>query len=153
MGWKKGKPKPDSWKKKVSFALKGRKRPDVSKKNLERNASQVIKDYYKNRPRPKFPLYKCNWKGGRIKDSFGYIKIYSPNHPYKKDNYVFEHRLVIEKKLGRYLLPTEKIHHINHKRNDNRIQNLQLFNNNGEHARFHRLNEPQRIRDRFGRFI
>lgn len=39
------------------------------------------------------------WKGGRI-TRHGYIKIYSPNHPYRDySGYVFEHRLVMEKHL------------------------------------------------------
>jgi hypothetical protein len=79
-----------------------------------------------------------NWKGGRHKHSLGYILVLSPNHPYpsKKEGYVFEHRLVMEKHIGRHLLPKEVVHHINNITDDNRIENLMLFSSNGEHLRF-----------------
>ena len=67
------------------------------------------------------------WKGGRINVS-GYIKIFKPDHPNADvGGYVFEHRLVMEKHLGRYLTVKETVHHINHDKSDNRIENLQLM--------------------------
>lgn len=80
-----------------------------------------------------------NWKGGRKKNNEGYILIYTPTHLYHdKQNYVYEHRLVMEKHLGKTLLPTEVVHHINGIVDDNRIENLMLFSNYGEHIKFHR---------------
>ena len=69
-----------------------------------------------------------NWKGGKIQVR-GYILIHSPEHPYRgSNNYVFKHRLVMEKKLGRYLKSTEIVHHLNGIKNDNRLENLTLTN-------------------------
>jgi len=69
-----------------------------------------------------------NWKGGRIRHSSGYIKVQCPNHPYADNHgYVLEHRLVVEKRLGRYLLPWEKVHHIDGRKDHNTDDNLQLI--------------------------
>jgi len=78
------------------------------------------------------------WNGGRNLSN-GYLYIYSPEHPARtKHNYVFEHRLVMEKKIGRLLLPNEKVHHIDGNRLNNDIDNLFLFQSNGEHLRHER---------------
>lgn len=68
----------------------------------------------------------------------GYVLIYSPNHPYAYKNYNYEHRLVVEEKIKRYLLPEEKVHHINFIKDDNRIENLVVFNSTQEHTNIHR---------------
>src|SRR5665213_1017657 len=77
------------------------------------------------------------WKGGRQITPNGYIYIYAPEHPSrigKRNKNVFQHRLVMEQKLGRYLTKTEIVHHLNGVRNDNRPENLVVVDrNNHEH--------------------
>jgi hypothetical protein len=83
------------------------------------------------------------WKGGRRINHDGYIQICSPNHPYRDARgYVFEHRLVMEKKLGRYLTAEEVVHHKDYDRKDNRIENLVLFPNQKAHIAWHIRNDP-----------
>jgi len=67
----------------------------------------------------------------------GYLAVsVPPDHPLagmartapgKVTQYVLEHRLVMAEHLGRPLEPHETVHHINGKRDDNRIENLQLW--------------------------
>ncbi len=56
--------------------------------------------------------------------------VFQKGHPRShgsKGNYVFEHILIMEKYLGRYLTKGESIHHKNGVRFDNSINNLELW--------------------------
>lgn len=71
------------------------------------------------------------WRGGRTVDPQGYVKVMildSDRHlaDVNRTGYVREHRLVMARLLGRRLLKSETVHHINGNRQDNRPENLQL---------------------------
>lgn len=79
-----------------------------------------------------------SWKGGKTIGDRGYIFIYQPNHPFVDNKgYVREHRLVIEKQVGRYLTHKEIVHHLG-KKDDNRPCMLMAFINHSAHIRFER---------------
>ena len=67
----------------------------------------------------------------------GYIYIYYPDYPSStKDGFVMEHVYIVEQYIGRRLKKDEVVHHKNHIRNDNRIENLQLMTFK-QHASLH----------------
>lgn len=68
------------------------------------------------------------WRGGRFVTERGYVHVWVPPGERTYSHcYVLEHRLVMEKHLGRTLRKGETIHHKNGNRSDNRIENLELW--------------------------
>lgn len=92
-----------------------------------------------------------NWKGGVIKRKDGYILIRIASIPQKATGarYKLQHRVVMERKLGRPLLRSEVVHHINHNKSDNRIKNLKVISQS-KHATEH---YKERKKDKKGRLI
>lgn len=79
------------------------------------------------------------YRGGyTVAGPFGYILEYNPFHPRpSKRGLVAQHRLVMERHLGRILLPEEVVHHKDEDRSNNDIENLELFACNADHMRHH----------------
>ena len=75
------------------------------------------------------------WRGGISITLYGYVEVKAPrHHPHKnKKGYIFLHRLVMEKKLGRYLLPSEVVDHIDGCTLNNHPDNLRVFASNAQH--------------------
>ena len=87
-----------------------------------------------------------NWKGGRQMGSGGYIYVRATEHPNANaDGYIAEHRVVMEQAIGRPLKRSETVHHKNGIRDDNRIENLELWD--GHHG------PGQRVADRIAEYV
>lgn len=91
------------------------------------------KKFCNNKCYTKLGIGNPKWRGGFFLLD-GYKYIYSPDHPDRTNNgYVAEHRLIMEKMIGRRLTKKEAVHHLNHNRVDNRPNNLHLCTSNGSH--------------------
>ncbi len=77
-----------------------------------------------------------NWRGGEMTHK-DYVLAWAPKHPNQVKGYVPKHRLVMERKIGRFLTREEVVHHKNHDRSDNRLRNLELMSRK-DHLRHHR---------------
>lgn len=73
-----------------------------------------------------------NWKGGRTINGDGYVLIRSKA---KNRRYEYEHRVVMEKHLGRKLKKNERVHHVDGNKLNNKIKNLMLFKNHSDHIK------------------
>lgn len=72
--------------------------------------------------------FNASFKIGKFIDCDGYVRVSGAfNHPRARNTYVYEHILVMEKIIGRYVdYPREHVHHINGIRSDNNSENLLL---------------------------
>lgn len=78
-----------------------------------------------------------SFRFGRTVDLDGYALVLAPKgHPNARNTgMMYEHRLVVEGKLGRYLLKTEVVDHIDGLHLHNDPCNLRVFESNADHLR------------------
>lgn len=113
--------------KKMSEAHKGKKlsKESIEKRTLKQSGLIRSKETRIKISNSKKGNKNPQWKGGCLFDTRSRILILTPRHPNSnKGGYVFEHRLVAEKALGRYLKSNEVVHHVNGDTQDNRNANL-----------------------------
>lgn len=79
----------------------------------------------------------ANYSGGKYIDDKGYVRVLKTDHPRNIRGYTYEHRIVMEQYLDRYLEPWETVHHINEIKVDNRLENLFLCTHS-EHSAIHK---------------
>lgn len=83
-------------------------------------------------------IYQPAGKERRVKSN-GYFAVFIPDHPFAfGKGYVYEHRFVMEKHLGRFLKPSEIIHHKDGNKLNNEIANLELCHSISTHKIKHR---------------
>ncbi|MHA1343585.1 MAG: HNH endonuclease signature motif containing protein [Promethearchaeota archaeon] len=74
--------------------------------------------------------------------SNGYVYLKTWSHPYRDgQNLVAEHRVVVEKAIGRYLKKKEVVHHIDGNKQNNNLYNLFLCKSETEHRQVHKIDE------------
>lgn len=120
----------------------GKKRPECDKKKISETMKKLVRtpEHRKNNALAHPRGDKCwNWKGGRHIEAKGYVMLLKPEHPNSDTKgYIMEHRVVMEKHLGRYLLKNiEIVHHIDGNKQNNKIDNLLLFPSYEAHTTYH----------------
>jgi len=117
----------------------------VRKHGLQTNlprAERVKQALAEKYPHGRYGANAANWRGGRRsttgKKPGGYIRLYMPDHPHADTHgYVYEHRYVMEQKLGRLLLAEEVVDHIDRNRSNNAPENLRLHASRSDHVKDH----------------
>lgn len=85
------------------------------------------------------------WNVQKIVSKGEYNYAVVPEHPNRtKNDYVLEHRVIMENHLGRLLNEDEVVHHINGDKKDNRLDNLEVLSRK-EHAKLHGIKQGHKM--------
>lgn len=96
--------------------------------NLKRNESISCGCFKEEVRASQFGENHHNWKGGRFYEKSGYVRVSNQWYPgCKIPNQQFEHVVVMARHIGRPLRKGESVHHKNGIKDDNRIENLELW--------------------------
>jgi hypothetical protein len=118
-GYWKGKKRPDmvtdEWKRKLSVSARGRTITEETKNKISKALKNNVNAF-----------------------QHGLSKAL-----YCMERHKLQHRLVMEKHLGRILLSTEVVHHKDEDKKNNNIDNLILFNSENEHRAYHKFKRSQ----------
>lgn len=110
----------------------------INKANRHKVATAPITDHARLKISGINSIY---WEGRKLEIKSGSISGVlrpAPNHPNKNSQgYVYEHRLVMEEQLGRFLESHEIVHHIDLDPLNNHPTNLLLLNGASEHGKLH----------------
>ena len=88
----------------------------------------------------------ANWKGGRRINVSGYVLILKSEHPQADiHGYIFEHRFIMEQKLGRMLFGGEIVHHIDGNKQNNSPENLILTRHGLHEKEYHSTPRKKRV--------
>jgi len=133
----------------AGFGLSKEKRKKLSliaKKNFNKDSTNLVLGGWnkgkknnwmsgnKNHNHGKFGEKHPTWKGGKYSTSSGRVRVYKSNGIYVNNS-----RTIMENKLGRKLLSSEVVHHIDFDKSNDHPDNLQLFSSQSEHSKYHAL--------------
>lgn len=122
---------------------------EVCNTSFKVRPSEVRKAVARGNQPPRFCSVACQhstyvgegnpkWRGGTYRDADGYVYELAVDHPHaNRAGYVRQHRLVVERVIGRFLTREEVVHHRNHVRDDNRPENLELMADGSSHRVHH----------------
>lgn len=105
------------------------------------NCGDLVTRYISSAGKQSFCSRECRWKNrkkprARQVNAAGYVLVYvGRGQPgAMKSGHILEHRKVMQDALGRPLLPAENVHHKNGIKDDNRLENLELWTRSQPHG-------------------